>query len=109
MTSITSGKAINRVLLAEKKAKNKVNVCRHKAAYIITNGRERVRGIMNRADERISKVHVIADRITEQTLVEINIDTNLLSEPIVLDDRKNSDIALPEVIEVIHTSQNDYR
>jgi len=64
MSITTYDEAINRVLLAEKEACQEVDSCRHQAAVIITDGRERVRHIMNRADERINRVQTIADRIT---------------------------------------------
>ncbi|MCP3848797.1 MAG: hypothetical protein GY694_00960 [Gammaproteobacteria bacterium] len=80
MTITTSSEAINRVLFAEKEARQEVDLCRHKAALIIMDGRDRVRRIINRADERIMKVHSIADQITEQKLADFQINTALLSQ-----------------------------
>lgn len=87
MTITTSSEAINRVLVAEKEARQEVDICRHKAALIIMNGRDRVRRIINRADKRIIKVHSISDRITERTLADFQINTALLSENDELDEK----------------------
>lgn len=99
MTITTSDDAINRVLLAEKEARKEVDVCRHKAALIISNGRERVRRILSRADERIIKVHAIADQITERKLAEIHINSALLSEHDEFDEilRGNVDEAIEQL------------
>jgi hypothetical protein len=92
MSITTSDEAIKLVLLAEKEARHEVDNCRHKAAVIITNGRDRVRRIINRADQRISKVHTIADGITEKLLQEINLNTTLLSEQVELNKKKQENV-----------------
>jgi|GEM_PF-6961929 len=92
MSEATSDQVINRVLEAEKNARHEVDICRHKAAVVITDSRERVRRIMNRADERISKVHHIADRLGEKLLTDININTNLLTEPVKIDKKVRIDV-----------------
>jgi len=92
MSTTTSDEKINRVLLAEKEARQEVDSCRHKAALIIMNGRERVRRIMNQADERITKVHYIAERIIERKLSDLHINSSLLSKQDEWDKKKYADV-----------------
>ena len=94
MSIATSDEAIKRVLEAEKEARQEIDLCRHEAELIISNSRDRdrARRIMNRADKHISKVQSIADRMTEQTLADININTSLLSGQADLNERKRADV-----------------
>ena len=63
--------AINRVLAAEREAREAVEQCRAEAALILNAAEERARAVTSRTERRIKAVHRIADRAVERALSEL--------------------------------------
>ena len=63
--------AINRVLAAERDARETLEQCRSEATRIIADSEERARRISSRAEKRIKAAHRIADGAVERALAEL--------------------------------------
>jgi vacuolar-type H+-ATPase subunit H len=91
MSSETSTiSAINHVLKAEADSKKDIANCSQQAIQIIENGRTRARRITNRGDERITRVHAMADQAIESRLSELRQQVASLSSDIVFDEKERA-------------------
>lgn len=88
MTDISSVEAINSVLQAESRSRELIEQCSRKAALIVEEGRARARQIGMRADERVSRIHAIADRGIDLKLADIHAEMASLSETMVFDEEE---------------------
>jgi vacuolar-type H+-ATPase subunit H len=66
--------AINRVLMAEREAREAVEQCRGEAARILAAAEEAAREVSSRAEGRIQSVRGTADRAVERALAELRIE-----------------------------------
>jgi vacuolar-type H+-ATPase subunit H len=64
--------AMNRVLGAEKAARDRVAACRDEAEAIVARAETEARAIARRAERRIRAAHTIADKGIGQALAELS-------------------------------------
>jgi F0F1-type ATP synthase membrane subunit b/b' len=86
MNNNSSISAINEVLIAEQQNKSAITVCKQQADNIIEDARMKARRINERADERITNVHKIADSSIQAQVSKLNLQMASLHSQYKLDE-----------------------